>query len=275
MVSPLINYALGHITGGSLATWCYMYLFAGSLTCLYSLLVLLFLRSDPVSAKGLTERERCIAVARLQSNNAGVRNTHIKWVQIREAAVDVRFWLVFAVSYLSMMTNGPASTFVPLIINGMGYNRLHSLLLLMPLGFSAGTLPLLSAYLSSKFAHRKWRTWVASIAGIPTVVAAVMCWRLPASATGARLFAIYLLGGFTSTYAVMIGLQTSNVAGYTKKSVTAAGFFLGYCMGESDHLILTIKLPRACVGCPIFVLTPWPRQLYWPSSIQTSRCSKL
>src|SRR6201999_1536773 len=73
IVSPLINYGLGHIHG-SLSPWRYMYLVAGSLTILWSVVILFFMPPDPIRAKGFDERERYIAVARLRTNNAGVRN---------------------------------------------------------------------------------------------------------------------------------------------------------------------------------------------------------
>lgn len=59
--------------------------------------------------KGLTDRERYIAVARMRVNNAGVRNTHFKWRQAVEVLMDVKFWLVFAMAFLIMIANGPVS----------------------------------------------------------------------------------------------------------------------------------------------------------------------
>lgn len=78
MVSPLINYGIGHITSGALESWQYMYLLAGGLTVVWALVIEFYLPCDPVHAKGFTERERYIALARLRSNNSGVRNTHFK-----------------------------------------------------------------------------------------------------------------------------------------------------------------------------------------------------
>ena len=57
VISPLINYGLGHITG-SLSPWHYMCLFAGSITILWSFVILFFLQPDPVRGKKLAERER-------------------------------------------------------------------------------------------------------------------------------------------------------------------------------------------------------------------------
>lgn len=105
--APLINYGLGHITGGSLSPWQYMYLVAGAITICWSFVILFFMPPDPIRMRGLTERERYIAVARMRVNNAGVRNTHFKKHHVIEVLKDIRFWIVFAMAFLIMIANGP------------------------------------------------------------------------------------------------------------------------------------------------------------------------
>lgn len=84
-----------------------MYLVAGSLTILWSVVIFFLLPPDPIRMRGLTDRERYIAVARMRVNNAGVRNTHFKKEQAFEVLVDIRFWIVFAMAFLIMIANGP------------------------------------------------------------------------------------------------------------------------------------------------------------------------
>lgn len=109
-VSPLINYGLGQINGGSLHPWQYMYLVAGAITALWAIVIYFFLPSDPIRAKGFTVRERYIAVARLRENNTGVRNTHWKTSQLIESLLDPKFWLAFLMALLMEIANGPYST---------------------------------------------------------------------------------------------------------------------------------------------------------------------
>lgn len=92
--SPLINYGFGLI-GGGVSSWHYMYYFAGSITILWGLLLILVLPSDPARARGFDKRERYILVARLRTNNSGVRNTQIKLDQVKELLLDFKFWLQF------------------------------------------------------------------------------------------------------------------------------------------------------------------------------------
>lgn len=106
IVSPLINYGLGHITG-SLSPWRYMYIVAGSITVLWAFVILLLMPPDPIRAKRFSDRERYIAVARMRVNNSGVRNTHFKVEQMWELLKDVKFWLTFWMALTMLVANGP------------------------------------------------------------------------------------------------------------------------------------------------------------------------
>ena len=228
--SPLINYGFGQIGGGA-SSWKYMYWFAGALTIVWGLLLWLVLPPDPIRARGYTERERYILVARLRSNNSGVRNTHYKVDQVLELLVDPKFWLTFSVAFLSMLANAPISTFVPIIINGFGFTTLNSLLLLIPAGFYGGTIMLVLCYLAYRIPNS--RCYLIFGAQMGTTLAALLLWLLPLSAKGGLLFATAILPSIGGGYSVMMGLSVANTAGYTKRSIASSGLFLGYCLGKS------------------------------------------
>lgn len=228
--SPLINYGLGHIKG-ALSPWQYMYLVAGAITIVWGIVVLLLLPPDPIRAKGFNERERYICVARMRTNNSGVRNTHYKPEQVKELLLDVRFWMMFFTAFFCMIGNGPVSTFTPIIINSLGFNTLNSLLLVMPAGFFAGTQQLLVPYLAYKFARHNIRTWLAAICQMITVLASLLLLLLPLSATAGMLVACYILPSLGGAYAILMGLQIANIAGYTKRTVASSGIYIGYCLG--------------------------------------------
>ncbi|OLN85849.1 putative transporter C460.05-like protein 5 [Colletotrichum chlorophyti] len=228
IVSPLINYGFGSLNGGA-SSWRYMFYFAGSLAVVWGLLLYFILPPDPIRAKGFNERERYILVARLRSNNSGVRNTHYKKDQVGELALDIKFWLIFAIAFLCMIANGPISTFVPIIINGFGFSTLNSLLLMMPAGAYGGTVQLVMPYLAYKF--KNCRMWIIFGAQLGTTLAALLLWLLPRSAKGALLFAAYILPSMGGGYAVLLGL-IANTAGYTKRSFASSGLYVGYCLGN-------------------------------------------
>jgi MFS family permease len=102
----VINYGFGQAGSNPKDSWRYMYYFAGSLTIVWGIVLLFVLPPDPVRAKGFKPKERYIMVARLESNNSGVRNTHLKGAQVIELLLDVKFWLMFSWAFLGMIANG-------------------------------------------------------------------------------------------------------------------------------------------------------------------------
>ncbi|OJJ06658.1 hypothetical protein ASPVEDRAFT_65283 [Aspergillus versicolor CBS 583.65] len=229
--SPLVNYGLGHIKG-SLSSWKYMYLFAGALTILWGVILNFVLPPDPVSARGFSERERYISVARLRTNNSGVRNTHFKMGQVVELLLDLKFWLIFFTAFLAMIANAPISTFTPIIINSFGFSTLQSLLLVIPSGFYGGTMMLLMPYLSYKFTTKNIRSWLVIGCQLVSMVASLLLLLLPLNETGGLLFACYIMPTMGAGYAVLMGLQIANIAGYTKRSLSSSGLYIGYCLGN-------------------------------------------
>jgi MFS family permease len=228
-VSPLINYGLGHIHG-SLSPWRYMYLLAGSLTILWSVAILFLMPPDPIRARGFSERERYIAVARLRVNNSGVRNTHFKKEQLFELLADVKFWTTFAMACMNTIANGPVSSFTPIIIASFGFNTLNSLLLVIPSGVVTGTIQWFVPYIAYKVP--RMRAYLIVICEIGAIFASLLLWLLPRDNTGGLLFGVYILGSWGGAYSVLMGLQIANTAGYTKRSLASSGLYVGYCLGQ-------------------------------------------
>jgi hypothetical protein len=230
-----------------------MYLVAGSITVLWAFIILFFMPPDPIRAKGFSDRERYIAVARMRVNNSGVRNTHFKVEQLWELLRDVKFWLTFWMALTMLVANGPGgytkhchgryvlilstvSTFTPIIISDLGFSGLNSLLLVMPAGVVIGTIELAAPFIAMKFPG--WRSYLVAITVSGTLLASLLLWLLPQSATGGKLFAVYILASYGGGYAVLMSLVIANSAGYTKRSLGSSGMFVGYCIGKSTTTIL-------------------------------------
>ena len=239
IVSPVINYGWGQI-GDPAHSWRYMYYWAGAITIAWGIALWWVLPGEPVTVRGYTDRERYIMIARIRSNNTGVRNTHFKMAHIVELAIDPRFWLTFSIALLSMITNGPVSSFLPIIINGFGYSTFQTLLMFMPAGAVVGTFQFFIPLLASKIPNS--RCWLIAGTELITIISAILLWRLPLSQRPALLYACYSLSVYGSGYAVMMGLTIANTAGYTKRTATSAGLYIGYCIGN----LLFESAPEAC-----------------------------
>ncbi|KAI3391178.1 hypothetical protein diail_7783 [Diaporthe ilicicola] len=229
ILSTLINYGFGKI-GSSIATWKIMFMFAGAITIVWGLLVPFILAADPISDRKLTARERYIAVARIRVNNAGVRNTHIKIDQVKETLLDVKFWLCFFISLFTLIVNGPTSSFVPIIIKGMGYGTFESLLLTMPAGAVLFFEILGISYLAIK--KPGWRCWIAIACQPFSTLAALLLWLLPRSNRGGLLYAAITIGVGIPGYVLVLSTQLANTAGYTKRATSSAGMYVAYCIGN-------------------------------------------
>ena len=216
-----------------------MYLFAGGMTTLWAVIVFFFMPPDPIRAKGFSDRERYIAVARMRVNNAGVRNLHLKTSHIIDALTDIRFGLAFCIVFLMFFANGPNSTMSAIIVNSYGFSTLNSLLLVTPAGFVSGTIELGVCYLAYRFKNIRVYLFVVCVS--LTMVSCLLLWQLPRSATAGLLVAIEFLPSFGGAYAIMLGLQIANTAGYTKRTVTSSGLFMAWCLGNFTGPLLFKK----------------------------------
>ncbi|PPJ56060.1 hypothetical protein CBER1_02125 [Cercospora berteroae] len=254
IISALVNWGLGHVSG-SLSPWQYMYLVAGAVIILWAFVILFYLPPDPIRVKSFTEREHYIAVARLKENNSGVRNTQSKKEQAMELLRDEKFWLLFLTTLTLLFVNGPTTSFIPIIIQQLGFTGFTSLLLLLPGGFILGCVQLIVSYCAMKF--KNIRTWlVAAMAGV-SLLACVLLRQLPIEQTGARLFALFIVGWWGGGYAVLMGLSMANCAGYTKRSATSSGIFVAFCLGNffGPLTFLESEAPYYTTGWNIMIVT--------------------
>ena len=93
IIGGALNYGFAQITGGSLARWQYIYLLTGSLTIIFGL-VSFAVPNSAVTAWFLSPEDCVVAVERLRKGQTGVRCQTLKGYQIREAALDIKIWLV-------------------------------------------------------------------------------------------------------------------------------------------------------------------------------------
>lgn len=253
MLSPLVNYGLGSANSG-VAPWKLMFLVPGAITIVWGIAIWFLLPADPISARGLTDRERYIAVARLRSNNAGVRNTHVKPAQIVELLTDLKFWVCFLIAVLALIVNGPTSSFIPTIINGFGFAPLTTLLLQMPGGAYGAVLVVGTAWVSAR--KPGWRCWLIVFCSLITVLASCLLWKLPLSNRAGLLAAASILPSGIGAYSLLVGIQIANTAGFTKRAASSAGIFVGYCLGNfiGPLLFRQQDAPRYVMGFTVITV---------------------
>lgn len=77
-------------------------LLSGALCSTWGIVMFIFLPDSPVTAKGLTKRERRMAVERLRENQTGVENKHLKPYQVLEAFLDYKLYMFFILGVVCM-----------------------------------------------------------------------------------------------------------------------------------------------------------------------------
>lgn len=232
-----------------------MFLIFGLLTTVVGVGLWFVLPDSPVTASFLNERERIIAVARLQGNKTGVKNTEHKREQVWEALTDIKVWLLTGGVFFQNMTNGLQGSFTGLILKGFGYDTYQAVLLTMP----PGAIMAVSVLSVSWCLGRKWgqgkRIFAVIICYLPGIVSTAILFSVPVkdSTQGVLLFAIFFLGVISTCAAIMYSLLASNVAGYTKKSVANTMFFIAYSLGNiiSPQTFLQAEAPRYQTGIAV------------------------
>jgi MFS family permease len=230
IIGGALNYAFAQISSGALKRWQYIYILAGCLTFLFGIWCF-FIPNSPVSAWFLTPAERIVAVERLRKGQTGVRCHTIKMYQLREAALDIKVWLVFILMASAYTVNGAVSGFGPLIVSTFGWSSLESILWQFPLGGICLFTILLCGYLSSRIPNI--RLLLLVLMCLPVIAGCAMIWKSTWSYHAALPVAGYsLIGTFGAVVSQTIVIGMSNVAGATKKSAMAAAIFVAYCVGN-------------------------------------------
>ncbi|KAL1974725.1 hypothetical protein VTN31DRAFT_4929 [Thermomyces dupontii] len=225
----LLGYGIGHIRG-ALPSWKYEFLVIGALCSAWGIVMVIFLPDSPVTAKGLTMRERRIAVKRLRDNQTGVENKHLKPYQVLEAFKDYKLYYFFILGCVCNIPNGGISNFGTIIIQGFGFSTLVTTLMQIPYGVLIAISILICVYLNDRFENR--RCLFILIFLCPNIAGAFGLRFVPQDQQVGRLMCYYLTGPYNAAFVLILSMQIANTAGHTKKVVTNAVLFLGYCAGN-------------------------------------------
>lgn len=229
MFGGLIGYAIGHIKSG-LPKWMYVFLIFGSASTVMGIVTLLFLPDLPSTAPFLSERERIVAVERVASNRQGVKNSHFKSYQAWQTFRDPKTWLLFIMATGAQIPNSALTSFSSIIIKSFGVDTLGTQYLQIP----GGAVQFLSL-LAGGFICTHWpnsRCITMTVANLICIAGAAMLVALPASAKWGRLIGLWLCYFQGLGFSISLTIVSSNIAGTTKKQLTSAALFTGYCVGN-------------------------------------------
>ncbi|KAK2807077.1 hypothetical protein FQN51_004691 [Onygenales sp. PD_10] len=235
----LLGYGIGHIKG-ALPSWKYEFLIIGALCSVWGIVMFFFLPDSPVTAPLLSQRNRKLAVERLRDNQTGVENKHLKPYQIREAFMDYKLYLFFLLGTVCNIPNGGISNFGTIIIKGFGFSTLVTTLMQIPYGVLIAISILLCVYLNNKFENRRCIFTLLFLC--PNIAGAFGLRFVAEDQQVGRLICYYLTGPYNAAFVLILS--------HTKKVVTNAVLFLGYCAGNivGPFFYLTEQAPSYPLG---------------------------
>ncbi|KAL0570910.1 hypothetical protein V5O48_011050 [Marasmius crinis-equi] len=260
MFSGIVNYGIGH-AGGKLATWKYMYLFAGGWTILWALVFLAVPESPSNPGRWFTEEEKVLLKKRLSTNMTGKDQTGWKSNQAIEAFKDLKLWIMMLCASAIYVCNGGVAAFGARIIKSFGYSSLDSILLQIPGGAMTCVFIYIVGYLAGKF--KDSRTYLLALSCLPIIVGAVMIWKGSWVHKALPLCGYYLLPTFGAPYVLVLSIAASNVAGGTKKAICNGMIFIGYNVGNiiGGYIVFTEETAQhyrstwiAIIVCMCFVI---------------------
>ncbi|KAF2849010.1 MFS general substrate transporter [Plenodomus tracheiphilus IPT5] len=229
MFGGLIGYAVGHITTG-LPRWMYVFLIFGSCSIVMGIATLLFLPDLPTTAPFLTPRERTIALSRVAANRQGIKNKHFKPYQAWQTLRDPKTWILFVMATGAQIPNSALTSFSSIIIKSFGVDTLGTQYLQIPGGAVQFVSLLAGGYICTHYPNS--RCIVMSVANLICIIGAGLLVGLPVENKWGRLVALWMCYFQGLGFSMSLTIVSSNVAGYTKKQLTGAVLFTGYCVGN-------------------------------------------
>ncbi|KAJ5241787.1 uncharacterized protein N7469_000114 [Penicillium citrinum] len=231
LVGGLIAYGIGNINTTAIAHWKLLFLILGAFTSAYAIVLFYFLPDAVDKTVFLTENERAIAIQRTIKNKTGVLdNGKFKWSQAVQALKDPQMWCLVLNSLTSNLCNGGITTFTSIITAGFGFTDLKALLMQMPQGAAQIIFLILTSLAVTWIPHSRVLAQIFNT--LVSVVGMLLIWKLNPEEQVGRMVGLSIGIVYAINLPISLSIVTSNVAGFSKKSVVSSLLFISYCVGN-------------------------------------------
>ncbi|KAI8166926.1 hypothetical protein KHU50_006646 [Colletotrichum sp. SAR 10_65] len=210
--------------------WELIFFMLGGVTCVWSLVIWFLLPDSPSNAFFLNHRERLVAVKRVSENETGIKNKAFDKKQALLGSFDPKTLLLFTSVFAAAIPNGVVNSFSTVIIRDMGFSTTQTTQL-KSVGDAVQIVALLiggTVILNVKDS----RLITASVANLLCTISAACMAYLPESNTWGRLVSFWLVNSQSVGFTVSLTTISSNMAGYTHRSLASAMIFTAYCWGN-------------------------------------------
>lgn len=210
--------------------WELIFFVLGGATCIWSFVLFFLLPDSPTSAWFFSHREKPIAVKRVAGNETGIKNKALHTDQVTMAFTDPKTILLLISVFAAAIPNGVVNSFSTIIIRDMGFSTTRT----TELKSVGDALQIVALFIGGAITLnvRNSRLLVATTANILCTVAAACVAYLPRSNTWGRLVSFWLVNAQSVGFTVSLVTISSNMAGYTHKSIASGMIFSAYCWGN-------------------------------------------
>jgi len=243
MFSGLIGYAVGHINS-DVKKWMWIFIIFGSITMTWGIIMFFLLPDSPSTTRFLSPRERAVAVERVAANKQGVKNRTFKAYQAVQMVKDPKTWILFIMAVSAQIPTAAVTSFASINITSFGFGTLESQYMLIPGGAVQFLGNLFGGWIATKWPGTRCAVMV--VANTICIIGSGLLVGLPDDNKWGRLVALWLCYFQNLGFSMSLTIISSNVAGYTKKQLTAAVVFIGFCVGNaaSPQTFISSEAPR-------------------------------
>ncbi|KAK7024732.1 MFS transporter, partial [Favolaschia claudopus] len=210
--------------------WQYIFYILGAVTMAWSFIILFFLPDSPASARFLKPEMRVLAVQRVAANQLGIKNKKFKKEQVWVAVKDIKIWILFSSVFAAAIPNGVVSNFSSVIIKDMGFSTTKTTVLKSVGDITQIVALVVGGVITLNF--KNTRLLASTGANIICVVSAACMAYLPRHLVWQRLVSFWLVNCQSVGFAASLVMVSSNMGGYTHRTIASAVIFTAYCFGN-------------------------------------------
>lgn len=163
----------------------------------------------------LSKEDRVKAIVRVKENMTGIKNDKFQWSQCKEALLDSNAWLIVLIQLCANIPNGGLHSFSSIVIEGLGFDTLVTLLL------TSGTYVAQILIVIFSNAGSSWlrntRTYFMAWNLALAIVGCGMIRQVPPEQKWARYAGNCLSVAFTANFPLVMAMVSGNFGGFTKK----------------------------------------------------------
>ncbi|POY73511.1 hypothetical protein BMF94_3448 [Rhodotorula taiwanensis] len=244
----ILAWGLGHIKGGGLPSWGWVFAIEGIATVIVGISAYWWVPGYPKDAKFLNEREHAILIARLRAGSDSADNEPFNWAGVWDAFKDpwvIGYGMLF---HFYAFTLYSLSLFLPSIIAQLGYASWKAQLMTVPVYAAAFACILFSAWASHRI---RQRGSVIAAAGAVAIVGYIVL--LTTHTPGSRYAGTFIaVAGIYSANGLLLAWPSENVSPQTKRAVSSGmQIFIGDIGAIVGSLVFRPSLSKNFYRIPL------------------------